>query len=345
MVGVARAIDVGWGNTKFTKAGPDGKIVGDLFPSVTQWSATDPTRSVIGDKRNTVAIAIDGMFYEVGPGIAAARGRYRATNMHDGYVETPEYSALVKGALHYIAEDRIDVLVMGLPVKHLVAKRASLERQWTGEHELPSGRRIVVGKVQVFAQPQGALVHYSRTSGQESVRRNDLNLVIDPGQRTFDWIVSRGMILHQGQSSSTDRGMHDVLCAIADVISAELGEEYRDLDAIDAALRRKKPMVLYQQRFDLKRFAPIIAQVTREAVARLLESIRDLASIQNILLVGGGAHLFKPAVIEAFRKHRITDVENPVFANVNGFQAIADEILARQASKRATATQPVGDTA
>ncbi len=82
-----------------------------------------------------------------------------------------------------------------------------------------------------------------------------------------------------------------------------------------------------------------------EAVARLRESIRDLASIQNILLVGGGAHLFKPAVIEAFRKHRITDIENPVFANVNGFQAIADEILARQTIKRATATQPMGDTA
>lgn len=330
MPGIAAAIDVGWGNTKYTKPKDSGGVRCALFPSVTQWHTTDPGKSMLGDRRDTVAIQVDGMYYEVGPGIADARGKYRTTNMHDSYIDTPEYAALVRGALTYIEHPRIDVLVMGLPVKHLVAKRGILERRWTGEHELANGRRVIVERVKVFAQPQGALAHYSTTTNQASVRQNDLNLVIDPGQRTFDWLVSRGMVLVQGQSSSTDRGMHDILTAIADAISAELGDEYRDLEAIDAALRSRKALTLYQKPFPLERFRPIIDTITREAVSRMREHLRDIAAIQNILLVGGGAAVFKAAVREAFPKHRITDIREPVFANVRGFHRIAEELLALQ---------------
>lgn len=342
MTKIAEAIDVGWGNTKFTKRSASGEVRCALFPSVTQWHTTDPARSILGDRRDTVAILGDGMYYEVGPGIAGARGKYRTTNMHDDYIDTPEYAALVKGALTYMDRPRIDVLVMGLPVKHLVAKRAQLERRWTGEHEIGGGKRIVIERVRVFAQPQGALAHYSTTTNQASVRKDDLNLVIDPGQRTFDWLVSRGMVLVQGQSSSTDRGMHDILSAIAEAISTEIGDEYRDLEAIDTALRSRKPLTLYQRPFPLDRFRPIVETITREAVSRMKEHLRDVAAIQNILLVGGGASVFKGAVKAAFPKHRITDIREPVFANVRGFYRIAEEILATQPQGAAPTTPKQG---
>lgn len=150
MTKIAEAIDVGWGNTKFTKRSASGEVRCALFPSVTQWHTTDPARSILGDRRDTVAILGDGMYYEVGPGIAGARGKYRTTNMHDDYIDTPEYAALVKGALTYMDRPRIDVLVMGLPVKHLVAKRAQLERRWTGEHEIGGGKRIGIERVSVW---------------------------------------------------------------------------------------------------------------------------------------------------------------------------------------------------
>ena len=150
MTKIAEAIDVGWGNTKFTKRSASGEVRCALFPSVTQWHTTDPARSILGDRRDTVAILGDGMYYEVGPGIAGARGKYRTTNMHDDYIDTPEYAALVKGALTYMDRPRIDVLVMGLPIKHLVAKRAQLERRWTGEHEIGGGKRIGIERVSVW---------------------------------------------------------------------------------------------------------------------------------------------------------------------------------------------------
>ncbi len=43
-------------------------------------------------------------------------------------------------------------------------------------------------------------------------------------------------------------------------------------------------------------------------------------SLQNIVLVGGGAFLFKKAVKAAFPKHRIHEVKEPMFANVRRFQ-------------------------
>jgi plasmid segregation protein ParM len=36
--------------------------------------------------------------------------------------------------------------------------------------------------------------------------------------------------------------------------------------------------------------------------------------------VGGGTFLFKKAIKEAFPKHRILEVKEPMFANVRGFQ-------------------------
>ena len=84
MHGIARAIDVGYGNTKYTYAAPGGEIQCGLFPSMSHWSTVDPPKGLIGEKRDTVAVPVDHMFHEVGPDIAAAKGRYRGTNMYDG---------------------------------------------------------------------------------------------------------------------------------------------------------------------------------------------------------------------------------------------------------------------
>ena len=39
-----------------------------------------------------------------------------------------------------------------------------------------------------------------------------------------------------------------------------------------------------------------------------------------MILVGGGAFLFKKAVKEAFATHQILEVKDPMFANVRGYQ-------------------------
>jgi plasmid segregation protein ParM len=60
---------------------------------------------------------------------------------------------------------------------------------------------------------------------------HEQSLVIDPGSRTFDWLVARGMKLSHKQSHSVDRGVSNILQLIADDISQEIGKPYTNLDS------------------------------------------------------------------------------------------------------------------
>ncbi len=60
---VVRAIDVGFGNTKFVVGHTDQEIKCAAFPSLAYTSAKDPGARATAERRKTVAIPIDGTFY------------------------------------------------------------------------------------------------------------------------------------------------------------------------------------------------------------------------------------------------------------------------------------------
>ena len=64
----------------------------------------------------------------------------------------------------------------------------------------------------------------------------------------------------------------------------------------------------------------------------MMEWITEDYSIQNIILVGGGAFMFKDAVRAAFPNHVVQSLRDPMYANVKGFQ-IAGENLLTQAGE------------
>jgi plasmid segregation protein ParM len=316
---IVRAIDVGFGNTKYVSGASGTDMRCASFPSLAYPSAREPATSS-GEKRKTVAIPINGLYYEVGPDIRLAADAFRATQLHDRYIETPEYLALLRGALALMRVEAIDLLVLGLPVSALAGKRAFLERLAVGSHDVGGGRQVLVRKALVVAQPQGALVHYATQHQKLDVIGSEQSLIIDPGSRTFDWLVARGMRLVQKQSHSLNRGVFDVLQVIATEISAEIGAPYTDLDAIDQALRTNKRLMIYQRQHDLSKLVPIAQTVAQQAVSSMMQWIGADYAFQNIILVGGGAFLFKKAVKDAFPRHRIHEVKDPLYANVRGFQ-------------------------
>ncbi|MBS0318895.1 MAG: PRTRC system protein D, partial [Proteobacteria bacterium] len=126
--------------------------------------------------------------------------------------------------------------------------------------------------------------------------------------------------LVQKQSHSINRGMSDVLRLLSAEISKDIGTPYRDFDAIDLALRTGKAPVIFQKSYDMKKHLPLAESVAQQAVSTMRQWIETPESLQNIILVGGGAFLFKKAVKAAFPKHRIYEVKEPMFANVRGFQ-------------------------
>ena len=330
---IVRAVDVGFGNTKFVTGCINDEIRCVTFPSVAYPSARDLSTVPAAERRKTVAVPINGLFYEVGPEVNLAADTFRATQMHDRYTETPEYAALLRGALNLMKVGTIDLLVVGLPVAAFAAKKAALEKAMTGMHEVGTGRTVLVRKALAVAQPQGALVYYASLHQKLKEIGNEQSLVIDPGARTFDWLVTRGMRLVQKKSHSINRGMFDILQAIANEISDDIGTPYRDFDAIDTALRTGKSPVIYQKAYDMSRLMPIARTIAQQAVSSMMQWIDASYSFQNIILVGGGAFLFKKVVKDAFPKHKIHEIKDPIFANVKGFQ-IAGMNYARSALEK-----------
>ena len=307
---IVRAVDVGSGNTKFVTGTADSEIRCASFPSLAYPSSNGQPLWPGGDGAKTMFIPVGSLFYEVGPEVRLAADTFRATQLHDDYIESPEYMALLRGALRSMRQSQIDLLVVGLPV---------------------------------------ALAFYAHAHGKLAEIAKERSLIIDPGARTFDWLVAQGMRLVQKQSHSVNRGVADVLKLLAAEITKDIGTPFRDLDAIDMALRTGKAPVIFQKPYDLKRLLPLAESVTEQAVSSMKEWIESPHSLQNIILVGGGAFLFRKAVKSAFPRHRILEIKEPVFANVRGFQlagmTYARTVLAADRDRSTTAERAAGDAA
>ena len=317
---VVRAVDVGSGNTKYIKKVDGDAITCDSFPSIAYRSSEPVPSWAAGDRLKTMCIPVGSLFYEVGPDVNLVADKVRVSHLHDDYITSPEYLALLRGALRMMDVPHIDVLVVGLPVDLVRLRRSTLEKLMVGVHDVGDGKTVTVAKALTVAQPQGALVHYASLARKLKTIGKEISLVIDPGARTFDWVVCKGMRLQTRQSNSSSRGMSDVVKAVASDISIALGAQIRSLDLIDQALRTGKPPVLFQKAYDLSRHMAVAEGVTAEAVSKLKEYVGDWEALQNIILVGGAAFMYRKAVKAAFPMHQIEELKQPMFANVKGFQ-------------------------
>jgi plasmid segregation protein ParM len=325
MSAIVRAVDVGFGNTKYVVGSEGGRVDCAHFPSLTFYSHSDRASDALGGKRKTVSVSVDGLFYEVGPDVELAADRFRARTLHDKYTETPEYRALVAGALHFMKTEVVDLLVVGLPVAQFLAKRSALERSMTGTFDVGRKRKVVVKRALVVAQPQGALMSFAADNGQLAEVKDSRNLVIDVGARTFDWLVTRGVRVVPRMSHSVTRGVSDILRLIAQEVGLKLREDYQDLEAIDRALRSGKSLRIYQKAHDLKQYDNLVQKVADEAVSTMLQHLDNTHAFENVVLVGGGAFLFKKAVRGHFEKLSIHEGTDPIHANVRGFQLIGEQ--------------------
>jgi Actin like proteins N terminal domain len=78
---IVRALDVGFGHTKFV-SGMDGSEVRCAhFPSVAYPTESDETTDPMGGRRKTAGIPIDGLIYEVGPDVHLAADIFNAKQM------------------------------------------------------------------------------------------------------------------------------------------------------------------------------------------------------------------------------------------------------------------------
>jgi len=342
---IVRAIDVGYGNTKFTafRQGPK-EIHCGLFPSIAPQASSIPDLGgELFQKRNTALIEVNGVQYEVGKDAMIAADSSYGRTLDENFAMTDSYIALARGAIYYMSVDHIDLLVLGLPVNTFEAKRVKLEARMVGVHKIPGPKRtsaeptvkeVHVRQVRVLPQPIGAFFDYSLRNQAASDMRQQVNLVIDPGYYTLDWVVANGVKVVSARSGAHSGGMSAVVAAIAEEVGRKLKTQITDVSPIDEALRTGRNPRFFGKEFDLEKYLPIGKAKAQQFVSVLANKVGSAASIDNILLAGGGAPFFHEIIADKFPHHEIRVTDEPVYANVRGFQ-FAGEQMARAAKAAA----------
>ena len=162
-------------------------------------------------------------------------------------------------------------------------------------------------------------------------------LVVDPGYLTVDWLVTRGLIANENRSGDFQGGMSKILSKVADAAGKVFGSDDRfkrikeiNVELIDQAfVTGKLKMFGRVMDFPINKgddkspafdFTDAINSVTEEAVTALVNVVGDAQDLDRLLLVGGPAKLYKPALEKAFPNHEIQILQDSLRANVIGFQ-------------------------
>lgn len=333
---IVRAIDVGYGNTKFIKQHVYGRdIECDLYPSFAPLASHNDLSSGVLQRRNTIIVRVNESDYEIGKDSRLALGTSHGRTMDDKFATSDDYLALSIGAMHYMENiSEIDLLVLGLPVSTLNARSKDLQEKMKGEHQLPGGRTVTVRSVLVLPQPLGGFLDFTISNGLYKEMKPLRNLIIDPGYKTLDWLLVEDGKPIDVRSGAHPGGMFSVCRAVADAIGKELGDEISELTTIDSALRKGDKLRFHGHEYDIKKQQSVVKKVTGEAIAALAQRVQSGIDIDNIILAGGASDIYENAIREKFPKHQIHKMEHPVYANVRGFQLAGVQWMLEQNLKK-----------
>ncbi|WP_298138319.1 PRTRC system protein D [Acidiferrobacter sp.] len=314
-----RAVDVGYGNIKFVVSRSENEIGCKMFPAIAPVAANLDLATGLDMSRDTVRVDVNGVLYEVGPQARLALRGQHIRILHGDFSRTAEYMALTRGALAYMHVPEISLLVVGLPVSLMHSRAQSLARELQGFHAVGDGHGVHVHHVWVLAQPLGSLLSYAMGTASYQGLAEQVNLVIDVGFGTVDWLTSIGIQAMPERTGSFSGGTHAILQSMARGLSETLQVDYADISAIDRALGRGR-LVVGGREVDL-------APHWRRAQARIQEAVNAIANgvgnaldVNNIVLTGGGAKFYESAIRKHFPTPRLILAQDPIFANVRGFQ-------------------------
>ncbi|MDT0619945.1 PRTRC system protein D [Salinisphaera sp. P385] len=334
-----RAIDTGFGNTKFSMCGTrnPGGLVCHTFPSlVSEPGKGAAGAEVIGGKRNTVQVQVDGQVYEVGPDVEQLMGHRDARSLHRDYAKTNEYMALTRGALYYMNVPEIDLLVLGLPVNAGESRYKDLKERMTGVHDLDGTRQVNVKNVMVVAQPIGGFADYAWQKGILQAINDEVNLLIDVGFFTLDWVVAKGSQPVGSRCGAYDAGVSEVLSRVNAAIRKDLDCDDISMNRLDQGLR-KGEIRLFGKTYPMGPFVEEASSAIEEGLNTLQAKVGATDDIDNIFLCGGGAELYTSAIRARFPRHEVVSVIEPVMANVRGFQLLGELATPKSAATKGVA--------
>jgi PRTRC genetic system protein D len=319
-------LDVGYSATK--------AIAGERrvnFPSVV--GTPDKARFSLSENHSLVLIAPHHV--QVGAG-AVSQSRFVNRREDRSWIESDEWADLALAALTELtAAKGVELMIVtGLPVAFF-EDRAALRDRLLGEHRVQrEGRHaqaLQVTGCHVIPQPFGALL---ATSLDDRGRIVDRELatgavgVIDVGGKTTNLLSVSRLAEISRETASVNVGAWDAIRAVQAWLSDHYPglEDLRPHQVIDALVARQ--VRYYGEPVDLtgvveETLEPLADQVLAEAS----QLWNGAATLDAILVSGGGALLLGPTIRRRFRHARV--VSEPVFANALGYWRFAQR-LARE---------------
>lgn len=326
---VIRAIDLGFGSTKYCAGRIGEQLSAGSFPSL----APESEESTIGGElicsRNTKKVHVNGKVFEVGDDVMQMQGSRDGRVLHKDYVLTDEYLALSRGALSMMAAPVIDLLVVGLPVDAPKGRDEELRKILSGTHKINEKETVEVRNVLVISQPLGGFAHYAFENGKEKAFYEDINLIIDVGFFTLDWVVASGVNLINKRCGGAEAGVSHYLTRLSKELQEKLSIDDLNINRVDEAVRRGF-VKAYGQKHDITPFLESGYNIVNEGLNKLQSKVGAVSDIDNIILCGGGASIYLPMVKERFPRHSINVAPEPALSNVKGFYLVG-EVQANQA--------------
>ena len=350
---VIRAIEVGFGTTSLTTGNDEkGNPLIKTFPSFV--AKGDPSKQGLSaglNKRDTVVVSVNGQQYEVGPDAQLASDKASSRVLNSNYIQSDQYQALLFGSLSYMNAEKIDLLVLALPVENW-SRRDELKKIITGAHTV-NGKNYFIKDVWVIVQPMGGLFAYANRIGQQGYEelREQTILSVDPGFGTFDFVLSRGLKLNDSRSGGNELGMSAVLsdCSKALRIAFPTLNDF-PIEKIDEAFYKNEGFIRISGKkypfpicdgktvdgkkvsvnFDL---VPTIENVTDNAVTKLKNVVGNGGDIDLILLMGGPHKVYIESLERAYPDHEIIVIDDPLrsvcegmyYAGLQYFKAISKQ--------------------
>lgn len=323
---VIRPLDIGYQITKMMRK-KNKKWELFSMPSIAPiYSGIDMSGGLL-DKRDTEIVDVDNMLYEVGPDANDLQSTDTVKALDANYISSDAYKAIFYGALVYLGEDKIDLLVVGLPVNNLT-KQAELKSLMEGKHKISDTKTIEVKEALVVPQPLGGL-YAALNSNDEDLEdlKSEYNLIIDPGSVTFDFLFTHGKKAIENRSDAYPGGMIKVLKAIAKSIQEKYSKPYNNLTAIERALqkggdKRFVKLPWKKEKEDLLDHIKNTKSVLESSVTTMKNKVGDGSEqqIDNIILVGGGASIFKKQIQHQYEHFEIKILDTANFSKLEGLE-------------------------
>ncbi|MFE8033859.1 hypothetical protein [Thiohalocapsa marina] len=317
-------LDIGYSNLKLAAGACDSAPQTGVMPAVAAPQAHVAMRLDAGESASPEGIAVSVQGRRWIAGVAPVRVSGWQRSLHEDYVTSDSYQALLLAALQAIGVERIDRLVTGLPVAQATdsMRRERLRRRLQGRHALGE-RTVEVTEVRVIAQPVGAFVDLLMRADKPTLERIAAGtvLVIDVGFFSVDWSVLINGDLRRTASGTSLEAMSVLIDAAAERLRGLHGGK-APVAAIERALAQGCSAILL--RGDWVDLGPSLQLAAREVGEVALEALRrdlrhEQTNVDLLLLTGGGAALFEPVVRRVFPDVPLQLPPDPVGANARGF--------------------------